>query len=345
MMAAKELKALVDIGTSLGYTGEDLKQWLNDERMRIDREKEKRQEEEEKRQEEEKKRQEEEKKRAFELEKLKIEAEAERAKIEAEREKESERMKFEAEAERAKIEAEKEKESERMKLEAEAERAKIEAEKEKESERMKLEAEKESESRRQEFELRKLEMEHDLRMREVQVNVEQNGSGEGGVPRSNRGHSVAMKALKLPLFNDEKDDLDAYLVRFEIRPEFWSTQLARLLQGRSLDVYQRLPAEEVDNYESLKNQLLKRFRLTEGVYRKKFKMSKLEVGETPEQFVERPKQTMTSMKPMDTQVIVTNFQRDQMATRNNPHRTLSITETHSHLPLRTPEHDTVTIVG
>jgi len=33
--------------------------------------------------------------------------------------------------------------------------------------------------------------------------------------------------------------------------------------------------------------LLKRFRLTEGGYRKKFKMSKLEVGETPEQFVER----------------------------------------------------------
>jgi len=91
-----------------------------------------------------------------------------------------------------------------------------------------------------------------------------------------------------------KDDLDAYLIRFEracaafnIRPEFWSTQLARLLQGRSLDVYQRLPAEEVDNYESLKNQSLKRFCLTEGGYRKKLKMSKLEVGEIPEQFVER----------------------------------------------------------
>jgi len=54
-----------------------------------------------------------------------------------------------------------------------------------------------------------------------------------------------------------------------------------------LDVYQRLPAKEVDNYESLKTHLLKRFRLTEGGYRKKFKMSKLEVGETPEQFVER----------------------------------------------------------
>jgi len=130
-------------------------------------------------------------------------------------------------------------------------------------------------------------------LREVQTNVEQNGGGAGGVPNSNRAHSVAMKALKLPLFNDEKDDMDAYLIRFEracaafeIRPEFWSTQLARLLQGRFLDVYQRFPAEEVDNYESLKTQLLKEFRLTEGGYRKKFKMSKLEVGETPEQFVE-----------------------------------------------------------
>jgi len=146
-MAAKELKALVDLGISLGYTGEDLKQWLNDERMRIDREKE-----------EEKKRQEEEKKRAFEEEKRKIEAEAERAKIEAE---------------------------------------------------------KDSERRRQEFELQKMEMEHDMRLKEVQINVEQDGGGAGGVPSSNRGHSVAMKALKLPIFNDEKDDLDAYLIRFE----------------------------------------------------------------------------------------------------------------------------------
>jgi len=39
-MAAKELKALVDLGTYLGYTGEDLKLKLNEERMRIDREKE-----------------------------------------------------------------------------------------------------------------------------------------------------------------------------------------------------------------------------------------------------------------------------------------------------------------
>jgi len=82
-----------------------------------------------------------------------------------------------------------------------------------------------------------------MRLREVQINVEQDGGGplmfavrdtcpqdSTGFTSSNRGHSVAMKALKLPLFNDEKDDLDAYLIRFEracaafeIRPEFWST--------------------------------------------------------------------------------------------------------------------------
>jgi len=39
-MVAKELKALVDIGTSLGYAGDELKQFISEERMRMDREKE-----------------------------------------------------------------------------------------------------------------------------------------------------------------------------------------------------------------------------------------------------------------------------------------------------------------
>jgi len=80
--------------------------------------------------------------------------------------------------------------------------------------------------------------------RDQAANVEVNGAEAN--PRQNNGsRSVAMKALKLPPFN--KDDLDAYLTRFktactafDVRPEFWSTQLARLLQGRSLEVYQRL---------------------------------------------------------------------------------------------------------
>ena len=107
--------------------------------------------------------------------------------------------------------------------------------------------------------------------------------------RSQNGTAARMKALKLPTFNEQKDDLDAYLTRFEraciafeIRTEHWSTQLARLLQGRSLEVYRRLAANEVDDYGALKTQLVKRFRVTEGGCRKKFKNSRIEPGEAHE---------------------------------------------------------------
>ena len=63
-MSAKEIKALVEIGTSMGYTGDDLKRFVNDERMRMDSEKEK---------EKEKERESAEKQRAFELEKFRVE--------------------------------------------------------------------------------------------------------------------------------------------------------------------------------------------------------------------------------------------------------------------------------
>ena len=62
---------------------------------------------------------------------------------------------------------------------------------------------------------------------------------------NNSSRSAGMKALKLPTFNEDKDDLYAYLLRFEractafeVRQEHRSTQLARLLQGKALDVYQ-----------------------------------------------------------------------------------------------------------
>jgi len=97
-----------------------------------------------------------------------------------------------------------------------------------------------------------------------------------------------MKALKLPPLNEQKDDLDLYLMHFEracaafeVRPEHWSTQLARLLQGKSLEVYQHLTDSDVEKYDVLKAQLLTG-RLVEKVQR-----SKLKLGETPDQFVER----------------------------------------------------------
>ena len=39
-MSAKELKAIADVGITLGYSGDELKQFVNDERMWMDKEKE-----------------------------------------------------------------------------------------------------------------------------------------------------------------------------------------------------------------------------------------------------------------------------------------------------------------
>ena len=65
-----------------------------------------------------------------------------------------------------------------------------------------------------------------------------------------------MRALKLPPFNEDKDDLDAYLIRFERACTAFEVR-----QENRSNVYQRLADDEVDDYDVLKAQLLKRFRL------------------------------------------------------------------------------------
>ena len=94
-MAARELKALIEVGTSLGYSVDELKQFINDERMRQDREKENERAEEER------------------VEKPKQTKEKEERELQrAEREKEIERVEREKElqcAERDKERAEREK--------------------------------------------------------------------------------------------------------------------------------------------------------------------------------------------------------------------------------------------
>jgi len=77
------------------------------------------------------------------------------------------------------------------------------------------------------------------------------------------------------------------LVAFNVLQNQSSFQLGRFLQGQELDVYQRMNEEDVGDYDLLKNNFLKKFRLTEGGYRKRFKHSKIENGDTPEQFIDR----------------------------------------------------------
>ena len=93
---------------------------------------------------------------------------------------------------------------------------------------------------------------------------------------------------------DGKDDLDAYLQRFERfattakwEKTGWASKLSALLSGRALEVYSRLSEEAAQDYDRVKLALMKRYDLTEDGYRRKFRASKPEVDESPEQFIVR----------------------------------------------------------
>ena len=114
-----------------------------------------------------------------------------------------------------------------------------------------------------------------------------------------------VKVIKLPVFDETTDDLDLWLGRFErecglygVQPTEWSAQLGRLLKGTALEIFQRIPLEKLSDYSVLKYALLKRFQLTEGGYRKRFKESQMQSGETPDQFVARLRQYLTKWRDL-----------------------------------------------
>ena len=209
------------------------------------------------------------------------------------------------EREKATIAAENEaKTAENERLKIEAEKAKVKAEKEIEMAKIAAQRESETEARRNEIEAKRLKIENQLQVRRLESEVQiRTSSSEDNIEHS--GINDGMKTLKLPTFNEDKDDFDAYLNRFEracqayaVKPENWSIQLARLLQGRVLEVYQRLADSNVTSYKKLKEGRLKRFKLSEGGYRLRFQKSRLKNGETPEQFVERIRKYLRKWREM-----------------------------------------------
>ena len=81
-----------------------------------------------------------------------------------------------------------------------------------------------------EFELERNRMEHAFIMMIIPGNAEKCGGDADRGQDSQSGRAARMKALNMPPFNEEKDDLDAYFTRFkraciafEIRTEHWST--------------------------------------------------------------------------------------------------------------------------
>ena len=112
--------------------------------------------------------------------------------------------------------------------------------------------------------------------------------------------TIKAKTPNIPAFNECKDEMDSYLLRFERyataqkwEPDTWATGLSALLQGKALDVYALMPKEDALNYDKLKVALLKRYELTEEGFKRKYKKCRPENGETFQQFTTRMKSYFT----------------------------------------------------
>jgi len=93
---------------------------------------------------------------------------------------------------------------------------------------------------------------------------------------------------------DGKDNSDAYLQRFDRFADTakwhktgWASKLSALLSGRALVVYSSLSEEAARDCDRVNIALMKRYDLTEDSYRRKFRASKPEVDESPDQFIVR----------------------------------------------------------
>ena len=139
---------------------------------------------------------------------------------------------------------------------------------------------------------------HDLEMKQLEV---QAVNTDGGVCEHHSGIATATMP-KLRQFIDGQDDLDSYLQMFERfakrkkwNESIWVTSLSALLTGKALDVYSTMPKTAAVDYKELKEALLKRYDLTENGFRVRFRNSKPEDGESPDQFITRLKRYLTRL--------------------------------------------------
>ena len=100
--------------------------------------------------------------------------------------------------------------------------------------------------------------------------------------------------VKIPPFDDVKDNLDDYLRRFEryvvsqqVDKSEWALHLSTLLKGKALEVYSRLSSSDALDYDILTKAFQKRYQLTEEGFRTKFRACKSERAESPIEFVAR----------------------------------------------------------
>ena len=200
-------------------------------------------------------------------------------------------------AERRALEQEKlEIEKERLRLQINAEELKAGIQRESAERQAALE--RDAVERKAAIDLERLEKERELLVLKNHAEEEHEEDGEN----AEAAGQIKYKAIRptIPAFNEAKDDIDAYLQRYEKVAEVnkwpeadWALHLSTLLTGQALALYARLPAEEAREYKELKAALLRRYELTVDGFRKRFHEERRATDETAMEFLGRSSRYLT----------------------------------------------------
>ena len=203
----------------------------------------------------------------------------------AERAAVRQQQKLDAETEQKKIDAAQE--QTRLEIKAAREKEKREAEMAAEEKKREADMAMERERREAELQLRKMAMEEEKMRIEAGQNTDSRRT-------STSGNGFSAKVPRLPVFHDNKDNIGAYIERFERFAtthhwprETWASSLSALITGKALEVYSRLSADEADDFDVLKKALLDRYNLNAEGFRMKLRDSVADEGESPAQFITR----------------------------------------------------------
>ncbi|XP_055878976.1 uncharacterized protein LOC129925026 [Biomphalaria glabrata] len=183
-----------------------------------------------------------------------------------------------------------EQESEKQRQESEKQRQEAEKQRQDSEKRMQLEEKKlqDAEKQRQEAEKQR---QHEKEKMEFE---RQNKENKESI--SIQGHSSMFDKYrlmnKISAFNENIDNMDSYLIRFEeiattsgLPEAHWSSSLLTLLTGKAVNICSQLSINERSTYSDIKEALLRQYGATSANYRKKFYNERPQQNDDPQIFV------------------------------------------------------------
>ena len=206
--------------------------------------------------------------------------ELEEKKLKQEQDKEKER-----ELEEKKLERERELEEKKLERERELKEKKLEREREHQEKKLKqqeLDKEKERELEEKKLKLQELKMEHEHAERMAEIKLKTS-------PPTSQNFDILKHFSAVPPF--QETDVDTYFLNFEKMAkclrwpkEYWITLLQKVLTGRAREIFTHLSAEQSNDYDYVKDLILRSYQLNPEAYRQQFRNCRKDVDQTYVEF-------------------------------------------------------------